>query len=299
MRALVQQVRRIADVDATVLITGETGAGKDAIAELLHATGQRRATPFVRIDCPSLSPSLFESELFGHERGAFTGATSAKPGRFELAERGTVYLDKISELPIDLQGKLLRVVEEKRVQRVGGTTSLDMRARIVASADARIEQAVRDGLFRDDLYHRLRVLPLAVPPLRTRPADILPLARAFLRESAARLARRPASLTPDAVRALRAYSWPGNVRELRHIIERAVLNADGDLIDAGGLAIEVLDDPHAYFGLGEATRPTLDEVEQRYIDLILREVGGNQTQAAAILGISRKALWEKRKRRRS
>jgi transcriptional regulator with PAS, ATPase and Fis domain len=298
MRAIVGLLRRFAQADANVLITGETGVGKDAVALAIHALGPRHQQPFVKIDCPSVPPTLIESELFGYERGAFTDAAGAKPGRFEMAGRGTVYLDGVGELSIDAQAKLLRLVEDKRVERIGGTVALELHARVVASAGSELEQAVRDGAFRDDLYHRLRVLPIHIPPLRERRADVLPLARAFL-TAAARRANLPAlSFTPAAEAMLQRYWWPGNVRELHHIVERTVLAAEPPqaAIDAGDLPLEVADDPRAYFeGDGQA-RPTLEEVERRYIELVLREARGNQTKAAAVLGISRKALWEKRKR---
>src|SRR5438132_1185963 len=177
MRALVEQIGRFARTDSNVLVAGETGTGKNAVARELHARGPRARHPFVTIDCASLSTSLIDSELFGHERGAFTHALTSRPGRFELAESGTVYLDAITELPIEAQGKLLRVVEEKRVERLGGHTPFVITARLVASSDAGIEDAVRAGHFRHDLYHRLRVLPLFVPPLRDRVEDVLPLAK--------------------------------------------------------------------------------------------------------------------------
>lgn len=299
MRAVVAEVSRFAAADANVLITGETGVGKDAVAYALHASGPRRHQPFVTIDCASLPDTLIESELFGHERGAFTDATTARPGRFELAGRGTVYLDAVGELPLEAQGKLLRLVEEKRVERLGGIAPVQIQARIIASADARIEEAVREGNFRSDLFHRLRVLPLRIPPLRERRADILPLARRFLSEAARRMNRPTPALTRAAAGALQAYPWPGNVRELRHALERALVAmdpADRRPIDVADLPLDVLDTPDAYYAPARDGRPTLDEVERRYIELTLREARGNQTKAARILGISRKALWEKRKR---
>ena len=187
MRELLDAARRYALADANVLITGETGAGKDSLAQFLHANGPRRRLPFVTIDCPGLPATLVESELFGFERGAFTDATTARVGRLEAAGSGTVYLDAVSTLRADAQGALLRVVEEKRVTRLGGNTAIDLRARIIASADADVESAVRDGLFRTDLYHRLRVLPLLIPPLRERQEDILPLARDFITGTAKEL----------------------------------------------------------------------------------------------------------------
>ena len=296
MRDLLRQARRYAAVDATVLITGETGVGKDALARFLHASGPRRREPFVTVDCPALPETLVEAELFGHERGAFTDATIARPGRFELAGRGTVYLDAVTRLSEAGQGALLRVVEERRVTRLGGTTGSDVRARIIASSATEVEDAVRDGSLRADLFHRLSVLPVRLPPLRERTDDILPLARACLSEVAARLERQPPRMAADAEDALVRYHWPGNVRELRHVLERVLLAGAGNEIDAAALPIEILEGKEAYLAPGVGARPTLEDVERRYIELTLISTRGNQTRAAAILGISRKALWEKRKR---
>lgn len=298
MRALQAEVKRFADTDANVLVLGETGAGKDAVARALHAAGSRRNEPFVEIDCPSLSPTLLESELFGHERGAFTDATTARPGRFEMAGRGSVYLDRVSELPLEMQAKLLRLVEEKRGERLGSTVAFEIRARIIASVEPGIEDKVQEGLFRRDLYHRLKVLTLTVPPLREHAADILPLAALFIREQAERVGRPAPKLSADAIAALKAHAWPGNVRELRHVLERAVIENTTGTIERDELPLELPRDTDSTFGQPGANRPSLEELERRYLDIILREVKGNQTQAAAILGISRKALWEKRKRYR-
>ncbi len=298
MRDLLEQVRRFAQADANVLITGETGVGKDAVALALHTSGPRRPHPFVKVDCPSLPQSLVESELFGHERGAFTDAATARPGRFELAGRGTVYLDAVGELPLDAQAKLLRLVEDKRGERLGGTSTYAVLARVVASAEANLEVTVKDGAFREDLYHRLRVLPLQVPPLRDRRDDILPLARAFIADAAARLRRSIPWLSADASSALERYDWPGNVRELKHVLERAVLSLDSDQDEIGTaqLPLELFEDPTRLYHADAAGRPTLEDVERRYIELVLRQVKDNQSEAARILGISRKALWEKRRR---
>jgi transcriptional regulator with GAF, ATPase, and Fis domain len=298
MRELFDQIKLFAVADANVLITGETGVGKDAVALALHSAGPRRSHPFVKIDCPSLPQSLVESELFGHERGAFTDASAARPGRFELAGRGTVYLDSVGELPLEGQAKLLRLVEDKRGERLGGTTSYAVHARVLASAEANLETAVKDGVFREDLYHRLRVLPLRVPPLRDRRADIQPLARLFVREAAARHGRSAVSLARDAVSVLERYHWPGNVRELKHVVERAVLSLDAgrDEIGAAELPLDLYDDTSRLYDADASGRPTLDEIERRYIELVLRQTRDNQSEAARILGISRKALWEKRRR---
>jgi DNA-binding NtrC family response regulator len=296
MRALVEQVRRFASIDSNVLISGETGTGKNAVARELHARGPRARRPFVVVDCAALTATLIDSELFGHERGAFTDAVAARPGRFELAANGTVYLDAVTELSIEAQGKLLRIVEEKRVERLGGQTSLAVPARVVASADSRVEDAVREGRFRGDLFHRIGVLPIRIPPVRERPEDVAPLAKHFLARAAAAAGRETPAMSPDALAALRDYSWPGNVRELKHVVERALAAADGRTITLHELPQEILDGPALRPDAAAGRRPTLDEVERRYIAATLQHARGNQTKAAQLLGISRKALWEKRKR---
>ena len=296
LRALLEQVRRFATIVSNVLISGETGTGKNAVARELHTRGPRAKKPFVTVDCAALAGSLIDSELFGHERGAFTDAVAARAGRFELAAGGTVYLDAITELSLEAQGKLLRIVEEKRVERMGGHTSTAVTARVVASAEAGVEDAVRDGRFRGDLFHRVGVLPIRLPPLREHPDDILPLAAYFLRHAGAEARRDPVTLTRDASAALRDYAWPGNVRELRHTIERALQVAGSGPIALEHLPATVLEAPALKPADAMAHRPTLDEVERRYIAATLNHVRGNQTEAAKMLGISRKALWEKRKR---
>jgi DNA-binding NtrC family response regulator len=296
MRALLDQIRRFARSSSNVLISGETGTGKNAIARELHLRGPRAKRAFVTIDCASLSASLIDSELFGHERGAFTDAVSARPGRFELAGDGTVYIDAVGELPLEAQGKLLRIVEEKHVERLGGHTTFTIAARVVASSGSGIEDAVRDGAFRNDLYHRLRVLPIFVPALRDRADDVLPLARYFAGRAAAAAGTAMPALSRDVVTMLRDYTWPGNVRELRHVIERALQAAEGGTVTLDHLPAEMLEAPAVGAETTLARRPTLDEVERRYIAATLKHARGNQTDAAKLLGISRKSLWEKRKR---
>jgi DNA-binding NtrC family response regulator len=293
MRAVLAALRRYARADANVLITGETGTGKDLAARTLHHLGSRRRHPLIVVDCPGLTVSLLEAELFGHERGAFTDAATARPSRFELAGEGTVYLDRVDELSLEAQAKLLRLVEQKQVERVGSTVALPIRARIVASAADGIEASVKEGRFRMDLYHRLRVLPIRIPPLRQRAGDVPVLARRLLTELAT--AGRPPALSRAAMALLGEHDWPGNVRELRHVLERAMMASSGDQIDADDLA-DLAPSPERIADGDTAERPTLDELEQRYIAFVLRETKGNQSRAASVLGISRKALWEKRKR---
>src|SRR5262245_22993219 len=295
MRALVDQVRRFARASSNVLISGETGTGKNAIARELHVRGPRARRAFVAIDCASLSASLIDSELFGHERGAFTDAVAARPSRFELAGEGTVYIDAVGELPLEAQARLVRIGEDERVELLGGLTPFIIGARIIASPAAGIEDAVREGTFRTDLYHRLRVLPVFVPALRHRADDVLPLARYFASRAVPAGAAMPV-FSRDVVTVLRDYTWPGNVRELRHVIERAYQVADGGPITLDHLPAEMLEAPAVGAEATLTRRPTLDEVERRYIAATLKHARGNQTDAAKILGISRKSLWEKRKR---
>jgi DNA-binding NtrC family response regulator len=295
MRAVVAALRRYARVDANVLITGETGTGKDLAARTLHQLGRRRRHPFIVIDCPGLAASLLEAELFGHERGAFTDATMARPSRFELAGEGTVSLDRVDELSLDAQAKLLRLVEQKQVERLGSTVAVPIRARVVASAADGIEAAVREGRFRMDLYHRLRVLPIRIPPLRQRRGDVPVLARRLMTELTNAGQRGALAISRDAMAILTAYDWPGNVRELRHVLERAVTASDANVLEAADLA-DVAPSPERLAAGQTSERPTLDDLERRYVAFVLQETRGNQSRAAAVLGISRKALWEKRKR---
>jgi two-component system response regulator AtoC len=294
MRALVADLTRYARAEANVLVVGATGSGKDLVARTLHALGPRRRHPFVVVDCPGLPSSLLEAELFGHERGAFTDAAAARAGRFEMAGHGTIYLDRVDELPLDAQSKLLRVVEQKQVERVGSGTAIPVHARIVASASDGIERAVREGRFRSDLYHRLRVLPLRLPPLAERSGDLPVLVRHLLAELAGSRRRVPA-VTPGALRVLGGCEWPGNVRELRHVLERTLLDLQGTAIRPEDLPADLVSPERIAEGAGQE-RPTLEALERRYIEFVLRDTRNNQSRAAQILGISRKSLWEKRRR---
>jgi two-component system NtrC family response regulator len=295
MRELLAVVRRLAETRVPVLVLGESGTGKDLVAHWLHYGGPRREGPFIKVHCPSIPEELLESELFGHERGAFTDARHAKAGKVEMAASGTLYFDQIQDLAPALQAKLLRVVEERRFERLGGTRTLEVDVRFVASASADLAEAVRAGHFREDLFHRLNVVPLRIPPLRNRREDVLPLAEAFLARERERGATSARAFSPEAAERLRGYLWPGNVRELRSVVERAALLAPAGEVSLAALPAQLAEQPSTLWA-GRDRRPTLRDVELAYIRWVLDSVGGSQTRAAGVLGISRKALWEKRRR---
>lgn len=286
--ALLEMVRKAAGLPSTVLILGESGTGKDQLAQLLHFLGPRRHAPMVKIDCAALPAELLESELFGYEKGAFTGAYQAKQGRLELAGEGTLVLDEIAALSLPLQAKLLRVIEEKRFERLGGHTAIHIQARLLALTNVDLEKAVARRDFRADLFYRLFVLPMQVPPLRERRGDILPLAEHFLRELDHEHAAR---LTAEARQALGQYGFPGNVRELRHLLSRALMMASGPELGA--------DDFPAYVrqaAAEAAPEKSLQEVEKEHIAAVLQRFRGRKQMAAAALGISPKTLLEKRRK---
>ena len=295
MRDLVPLVLRLAETRTPVLLEGESGTGKDLVAYWLHYGGPRREGPFIKVHCPSIPGELLESELFGHEKGAFTDARHAKAGKIEMAAAGTLYFDQVLDLTPPLQAKLLRVIEERRFERVGGTRTIEVDVRFVASANGSLAEAVRAGRFREDLFHRLNVVPLRLEPLRNRREDVMPLAVAFLARERARGATAATGFLPEAVERLRGYLWPGNVRELRSVVERAAIVVPAGEIGTASLPPQLVELP-ATLWAGRDRRPTLKAVEQAYIRWVLESVGGSQTRAAAVLGISRKALWEKRRR---
>jgi two-component system response regulator AtoC len=284
---LLERARRVAASASTVLIRGESGTGKELLASVIHYLGAGRDEPLVKIDCASLPRELMESELFGYERGAFTGAVQMKRGRLELAGAGTLVLDEVAALTTAMQAKLLRVLEEKRFERLGGNRPVAVPARIVALTNADLEKAVAEGAFRQDLFYRLNVIPLLVPPLRDRRGDIRPLVEHFLTQLA-ELLRRHRKLSAAARALLEAYDYPGNVRELRNLLERA-------LVQGQGVDITPADLPQR---LRESTpkKMTLEELERAYIAEVLDATRGKKGRAAEILGISRKTLLEKRKR---
>jgi transcriptional regulator with PAS, ATPase and Fis domain len=291
MRAAVNLAERVATTDANVLVTGESGAGKDALAFFIHSRSLRVGQPFVKIDCATLPPDLLEAELFGYERGAFTGATEAKPGRLESAHRGTLVLDEIAHLSLDSQAKLLRVIENREFERLGGRKTIEVDARLIALTNADLKNAVERRAFRDDLFYRLNVVQIIAPPLRERKEDLDPLSDGFLRGYADKHGRNAKRFSSDARRLLLAYDFPGNVRELANIIERAVIVSSGKEIEAADLPEGVR--IAAALRERKSCRLTLAEVEAEYIRETLAATKGNKTEAARILGISRKNLYER------
>jgi DNA-binding NtrC family response regulator len=299
MRALKERLRRLQQSEAglddaappTVLITGETGTGKELVARALHYGGPRRAQPFVEINCGALPAALIEAELFGYERGAFTDARQRKAGLLETAERGTVFLDEIGEAEPATQVKLLKLLEEKRVRRLGGVRELAIDTRILSATNQPLEQRVREGRFRADLYYRLRIVEIAVPPLRERGEDILLLARRFLELHAARYRKGGLRLAPDAEAALAAHAWPGNVRELRNAIAQAVLGAELPWVRAADLRLAGAAPAAPGAGpVDDAQDLNLERVERRLIETAMTRTGDNVTAAARLLGVSRDTL---------
>jgi DNA-binding NtrC family response regulator len=299
-RHIARVVPRLASATTTVLLLGESGTGKSFLARSLHAAGPRACHPFRVVNCAAIPENLIESELFGHERGAYTGAVGMRVGTFESAGEGTIFLDEIAELPLASQAKLLRALEERRFERVGSNQSRALQARVIAATNRDLGQMVATGRFREDLYFRVSVVRVQVPPLRDRQDDIDLLAKSVLAELAASTGRDVAGFTPDALDAMRAYRWPGNLRELRNVVESAVVLGDGaeitldDLLPAmrGCVALETeapgADDPFVV-----RLPADLASLEARAIDVALRVTGGNRTRAAALLGISRVTLYKK------
>jgi len=294
MQQVLDLARRVAQVDSTVLITGESGVGKERVARLIHDESSRASGPFVAINCGAVPETLLESELFGHARGAFTGATQDRAGLFEAANGGTLLLDEIGEVPATMQVKLLRVLQEHEVRRVGENRGRSVNARLLAATNRDLAEEIHAARFRQDLYYRLRVIEIRVPPLRERRDDILPLARAFLETTAARTGRKATGFTPAAAHQLLRYAWPGNVRELENAVERATVLATRNRIDVDDLPQEVSLAVSEAFAPDEA-KP-LAEVERDYINAVLRASGGNRTKAAATLGIGAATLYRKLKK---
>jgi transcriptional regulator with GAF, ATPase, and Fis domain len=308
LKQVSQALHRAAATDTTVLLEGESGTGKELFARALHALSSRNDGPFIAINCAAIPENLLETELFGHEKGAFTGASQRKPGKFELAHHGTLFLDEIGDLPLSLQAKILRALEEKQFERVGGTAPLKVDVRVVAATNRNLKAAVAARQYREDLYFRLSVFPIVIPPLRDRPKDIPTLSRYFIDKFCRDLNKPPLALSPGAEEELRTYAWPGNVRELQNCIERAAILTEGDTIHPRHLSLSFRgptlsapvdgeDGPWSKIDLSgtlaDASKRTLLEVERRKIVQALKEAGGNLGAAAEILQVSYKALAAK------
>ena len=305
LHRVLETVRKAARSEASILVLGESGTGKELIARAIHANSPRSAQPLVAVDCASLPENLLESELFGHERGAFTGAISAKPGLFELADKGTIFLDEIGELPESLQAKLLRALQERRIRRVGGTRELDIDVRVVSATNRDLRTLVAAGEFREDLYYRLNVVDIPLPPLRDRKGDVALLAHTFFKKYATRGGLEMRGFTPEAIAMLEAYRWPGNVRELQNVIERACALAETEFITVEDMpahlrashSAHALSNPDqaaidetASLSLKEAKERWVGQLEASYVADILARNGGNVSEAARVAGVDRKTL---------
>jgi DNA-binding NtrC family response regulator len=299
MRRVFEVIRKVAETDLTVLIRGESGTGKELVAEALHQHSTRARGPFVAVNCAAISRELVESELFGHEKGAFTGADARRKGRFESASGGTIFLDEIGDMAPETQAKVLRVLQERRFERVGGTAPVEVDVRVLAATHRDLEGDVRRGRFREDLYYRLKVVEIEIPPLRERPEDVPALVDRFLADLAERLDRPRKSIRPEALARLAACPWPGNVRELRNVVEQAAVLAAGDALEEADLRL-----PDAEAGppgdalapglpFAEAKRRTVLDFERRYLLDALRRHGGNISRAAAAVGMVRQSLQQK------
>ena len=297
MLAILRTLQAVSVYGSHILLTGESGTGKDLLAQYIHRSGNRKDNPFIKVDCNSLPVDLIESELFGHEKGAFTGAYQQRTGKFEMADTGLVYLDQIGDLPLLVQSKLTRVIQEKFIERIGSNRKIPIDIQVISSSRTDLTQRVRTGSFRDDLYYRLSVVPISIPPLRDRKEDIPLLSNHFIRAFSFRYGTSLLELHPSTVEYLQNYHWPGNVRELENIIERLCINNSGHgpvfpddvLLDTGVTVRDVIE-------TGANQMVSLEEMEKMYIQLVLRITKGNKSTAAHILGINRKTLLEKRRK---
>jgi DNA-binding NtrC family response regulator len=300
MQEVLAVVERVAPTNSTVLLGGESGVGKDMIARAIHQHSRRASGPFIKINCTAIPENLLESELFGYEKGAFTGAMTAKPGKFELADKGTIFLDEIGDVPGAIQVKLLRVLQEREFERLGGTKTLKVDVRVVAATNQDLRAALEQGTFREDLYYRLNVVPISIPPLREHKEDIPYLVDHFLSRFARESAKPITGITPAAMRMLTDFHWPGNIRELENIIERAVALSTGTMLDVGDIRLDVGSGGAVVVGPGMSASDaagaflpsgmTLEQYEDEIIKEALRRANGNKSQAARLLGLSRNAF---------
>jgi len=291
MKAVVRTIERVAPSDVSILITGESGTGKEVVADLIHSLSPRSKGPNIKVNCAALPRELIESELFGSVKGAFTGAQADREGLFRQAEGGTLLLDELSEMPIDTQSKLLRVLQEKEVRPVGGKTSYKIDCRVIAATNRVPQEAIKDGKMREDLYYRISAISVHLPPLRDRREDIIPLANAFLKRFAAQANRVITGFTPAAAELLRRYDWPGNVRQLQNEVQRAVLMAEDKVIDEADLAITVEKAPEEAAAANNLT--LMEAMERNTIVQMLKETRGNKLETAKRLGIGRQTLYNK------
>ena len=290
MKAVMRTIERIAPSDVSVLVTGESGTGKEVVSDLIHTLSPRNKGPFIKINCAALPRELIESELFGSVKGAFTGSQGDREGLFRQAEGGTLLLDEISEMPQDTQSKLLRVLQEKEVRPVGGRTSYKTDCRILAATNRQVDDAIKDGKLREDLYYRISAISISLPPLRDRREDILPLARAFLNRFASQADRALTDFTPEACERLRKSDWPGNVRQLQNEVQRAVLMCEGKMVDVADLSIS---DPQVPDESTQGNLTLMEAMERNKIVEILKETRGNKLETAKRLGIGRQTLYNK------
>jgi DNA-binding NtrC family response regulator len=293
LEKVLEIVRRVSPTETTVLITGESGTGKELIAREIHNHSSRKHGPFVAVDCGALVESLFESELFGHVKGSFTGAYETKFGRFEVAHGGTIFFDEVSNISINIQSNLLRVIQEREITRIGSAKPIKVDVRILAATNENLEEAVRSGKFREDLFYRLSVVPIHIPPLRERKQDIPLLVEHFLQKYNKRAKKNIYSISDEVIKALMEYDWPGNIRELENTIERAVVLSKGNEIEIENLMYQGIRTKPDFYGPIKDKLKKLDEIEQEYIEAVLQAQSGNKTKTAEILGIDRKTLWSK------
>jgi transcriptional regulator with PAS, ATPase and Fis domain len=296
MQSVFELARTAARSNSTILVLGESGSGKEVLARAIHAESPRAEGPFVAVSCAALTETLLESELFGHEKGSFTGATARRKGKFEAAHGGTLFLDEVGDISPKLQLDLLRVLEERRFHRIGGNDPVDVDVRIVAATNRDLKKAVADGRFREDLFYRLNVIPIVNPPLRARREDIPLLVENFVERLAVETGKRLDGVSPEAMSALMAYTWPGNVRELRNVLERGAVVAQGRTIQVADLGLPATGPDQGAPSPASAVPASLEDVERRHVSSVLAHTAGNVSQAARILGIDRVTLYNKMRR---
>jgi DNA-binding NtrC family response regulator len=299
MRKVFETIQKVAETDLSVMIRGESGTGKELVAQALHNRSPRKNRPFITVNCAAISRELVESELFGHEKGSFTGADSRRLGRFEAADGGTIFLDEIGDMALETQAKVLRVLQEKKLERVGSTQSIEVDVRVISATHRDLEKEVAADEFREDLYYRLKVVEIELPPLRDRTEDIPALSHRFLEQVAERLGREPKPLSPEALATLTRHTWPGNVRELRNVLEQAAVLAGGEAIEvsdlhlpgksASGAPVDLVDG----LTFGDAKRQTVESFERDFLLRALREHEGNVSRTAQSIGMVRQSLQQK------